>query len=55
MSKDRPSSDEREVDVRCGYGRYKPDCLQIFNNPKSMLFALCFMVTAQGKRLTAAH
>ncbi|XP_071112274.1 solute carrier organic anion transporter family member 4C1-like [Haliotis cracherodii] len=28
-------------DVRCGFGSYRPDWLQVFNNPKCLLFFLC--------------
>ena len=49
MTKEKTSvDDDSDVDVRCGYGKCKLDCLQVFNNPKFMLFVLCFLVAAQG-------
>ena len=51
MTREKTSAAEEEGDdgdVRCGYGTCKPDCLQVFNNPKFMLFVLCFLVTVQG-------
>lgn len=38
-----------EDGVRCGYCGWKPDWLQVFNNPKMFLFLLCWFSFVQGK------
>ncbi|XP_033727827.1 solute carrier organic anion transporter family member 4C1-like isoform X2 [Pecten maximus] len=37
-----------DPDVRCGFGPYKPDVLQRFNNPKCLLAFLSFFAFIQG-------
>lgn len=37
-----------EQEIRCGFGRYKPDALQKFNNPKCLLACLSFFAFIQG-------
>ncbi|XP_066299919.1 solute carrier organic anion transporter family member 4C1-like [Branchiostoma lanceolatum] len=37
-----------QVDTRYGWGPFKPDCLQVFNNPKWFLFFVSWAAFAQG-------
>ncbi|XP_078598023.1 solute carrier organic anion transporter family member 4C1-like [Branchiostoma floridae x Branchiostoma japonicum] len=47
--KDHHLDDGRDqVDTRYGWGQFKPDCLQVFNNPKWFLFFVSCAAFAQG-------
>ena len=35
-------------EVKCGCGKFKPEFLQYFNNPKALLFFLCCFCMVQG-------
>jgi hypothetical protein len=41
-----------ESSLRFGWGKFRPDCLQIFNGPKCFLFMLVFFSAAQGNNVS---
>ncbi|KAL5014579.1 hypothetical protein ScPMuIL_008849 [Solemya velum] len=41
-------ADEKDFDNQCGFGKCKPKALQTFNNPKALLFFLCWLSAVQG-------
>lgn len=46
-------TDEQDGDtLMCGYGRFTPSCLQVFNTPKAALAWLCWFACLQGKAST---
>ena len=49
MAKDQSVIEDNDLDVKCGYGKCKPSFLQRLNNPRFMLFTLCFVAISQGK------
>ena len=49
MAKDQSVTEDNDLDVKCGYGKCKPSFLQRLNNPRFMLFTLCFVAISQGK------
>ena len=36
-------------DLRYGWGRFRPECMQVFNNPKWFMFFLTIFSSVQGK------
>lgn len=44
--------DAKEEDLRYGWGRFRPKCLQFFNSPKCFVVALAFFSFIQGNNKT---
>ena len=42
-------SDEKKASLRFGWGKFRPECLQILNGPKSFLCALVLLTFCHGK------
>jgi hypothetical protein len=44
------TSDKKKLSsLKFGWGKFRPECLQIFNGPKCFLFVLVFFSVSQGK------
>ena len=48
QDKHSSQSEEDSQALLCGLGSCKPNCLQVFNNPKAVLACLCFFAFTQG-------
>ena len=43
------SKEKKSTSLRFGWGKFRPNCLQIFNGPKCFLFLLVLFTMSQGK------
>lgn len=49
LNVDVEDAKEEEEDLRYGWGRFRPKCLQFLNNPKCFVVALALFSFIQGK------
>ena len=47
--KELQADGDDDDEVKCGYGRWKPKCLQPMANAKALLAAICWFTFMQGK------
>jgi hypothetical protein len=43
------SDKKKSSSLKFGWGKFRPECLQIFNGPKCFLFLIVFFAISQGK------
>ena len=43
------SEEKKSSSLKFGWGKFRPNCLQIFNGPKCFIFLLVVFTVSQGK------